>query len=192
MLKRIQYIVPLIIFSLLISCKSFDNKLLEKKEYFDNSVLPMKVVINQASVEKCHNSMFNKISTTEVADILRQNLLFESTPGNIYLSVIVRYNKLQQKLYFSVGVFPLLLMGAPAGNYNFTITLEAAIMKPNGQILKTYTSTATDFEYVCGTGHYAWDDDSEAAALYYTLQLACKDLREQLKNDAETINKLAR
>jgi len=177
----------------MISCKSFDSKILEQKAYFDNSVIPMKVVINRESIDKCHNLLFNKIITKdEVANILRENLLFESSPKNLYLSVIVRNNKLQRKLYFSVGCFPLLMAGVPAGNYNFTITLEAAVMKPNGQILKTYTATANDVEYVCGTAHYLADDAAEATALYNTLKLACKDLREQIKKDADTIDKLTR
>lgn len=192
--KNVLYIIFISsIFSFcLTSCKSFDKTIPEQKSYFDDSVMPMKVIINKASVEECHNPVYNKNTTAaEVARFIRQNLMFKSKPNNLNLSVIMRYNKNESNITLGAMLLPFLLVGGPGAYHSFTITLEAAIMNKNSKILKTYTSTAKGTELAGGWGRLVGDDDAEMTALYEALRLACENLRAQLKNDSENINKLA-
>ncbi len=194
-----RYIIPLLSLFLLISCKSFDNRLFDQKEYLDNSVVPMKIVINQSSIDKSiHFKDFPAyvyITDEEVTRIINQQLIFEQKPGKIYLSVIVRktnidiFSHLYQMLFLMVPV----LLGAPMDTMTFTIKLDAAIIKQDGRILKTYTSTGVATDYNGGTAHYYYTSTDAPKTLYIrALQAACKDLREQLKNDSDTINRIAR
>lgn len=193
MYKRTRFIIPLIIFSVFISCKSFDNKLLEQKGYIDKSVRPMKLVINQPSVEKfCTPNKF--VTSSEVTNTLKQNLIFESARGDIYLSVIIFRSKVKSfsHLYEILALMVPVFFGAVINTVTYTITLEAAVMNHKGDILKTYTSTGSDKEWRGGTGHFTLTGpDGPKTAYIKALLSACNDLREQLKKDKNYINKLA-
>ena len=191
MIKKFPYFM-LVIF-LLLSCKTFDNSMLEQKAYFDRSVPSMKVIVNNASVKECDNSVYNStVTPAVVAKFIKQNLLFESKSKNIYLSIIMRYNKNESCEVLGALLLPFLVFGAPGAYHNTTVTLEAAVMKPDGRIFKTYTATGTHTELAGGTGHYIGDDEAEIFSQCEALRLACSDLREQIKKDADIINKLAR
>lgn len=181
----------ILLFSFLFSCRSFDSKLLEEKGHFNNSLPTMKVIINKHSIEKCHNPMNNCMTADELVFILKQNLQFDSGNSDLYLSIIIRYSKVKTGSPIGFLVLPLILVGVPINSCTYSLIIEGAIMKSNGSVLKTYTATSSDTEFIGGAFHFM-DRDAFKTSYCKALQLACRNLREQMQNDIVNIKKFTR
>ncbi len=180
-----------------ISCKSFDNEIFLRKATFHRDVKPLRIIVNTASLEKCIKNKYSNLEfeTGEYVNVIKNNLTFEGEPGDYHLSVIVRKGETSRSALGMVFNILTLNITAPFGMPYMSITsrveLEAAIMSPAGRILKTYTVTGRDTEYVAAWWGYNPPDDMRTAKLV-ALANACKELRNQMKNDNAEINRLVR
>ncbi|MCU0849613.1 MAG: hypothetical protein MUD12_17165 [Spirochaetes bacterium] len=123
-------------------------------------------------------------------NIIRNNLAFGKDSRNVYLSVVVRNVEWSYNLLWEIaGVAVLVPFGYPAWSETVKIDLEAAVMKPDGRVLKVYRARGVDTEY--GAAYWGYLDAS-IPALRYALIAGCADIRKQIEADRENINKLAR
>ena len=184
------------------SCKSLDPKLLEQTATFDKSVIPMRVVVNTDSIKACfpggweHEMIYccSYNFQQNIQKILRQNLMFKNDSRNIYLSVLVRNVEFKTNpAWYGVAVLVsvgfIMLFGFPYYSFTSTINLEAAVMRSDGKVLKTYTSTVSDKEY---SAMYWGYSAPYKTAFIKSLLAACADIRKQIEADRENINKLIR
>ncbi len=178
---------------LLMECRSFDRTLLLNKASVDRSVKPMKVIVNYNSIAETYgiNRFLENREINDIATVIKNNMSFETEGGTYYLSILIRKieGSFNGALFALTGLtlWTICFLGVPMTRQTVTISLSAAIMSPDGRILKTYDAKGEDKEYAAMYWGY---EDSFAVATYKALPLACKDLREQLKRDAATINKL--
>ena len=125
--------------------------------------------------------------------IIRNNLMFGTDSRNAYMCILVR----NAEWYFnpawmvpgSITVGILYFMGMPYWSLTLTIDIEAAVMKPDGRVLKVYRARGVDREYLAMYWGYA---RPEIPAFMNALIAACADLRKQIEADRENINKLTR
>jgi hypothetical protein len=188
--------VLFLIACLVISCKSFDNGILLRKETFHHDVKPLRVIVNTASIQRCLNPNSDRnYDLSDHVNVIKNNLSYETEPGDYHLSIIVRKAEFGRGMLGMIFNVFTLSITAPFGMPYFSATckveLEAAIMSPAGRVLKTYTAKGQDTEYVAAWWGYNPPDDTKTARLL-ALTNACKELRTQMKNDASTINRLVR
>ncbi|MCU0849614.1 MAG: hypothetical protein MUD12_17170 [Spirochaetes bacterium] len=125
--------------------------------------------------------------------IIRNNLMFDRDSRNAYLSVLVRnvewrMNKAWVILNSVTVVIPV-LMGIPLASFTLTIDMEAAVMKPDGRVLKVYRARGVDTEYQA----LYWGFSYPTIQGYMNALIAgCADIRKQIEADRENLNKLAR
>ena len=125
--------------------------------------------------------------------IIRNNLMFDRDAKNAYLSVLVRNVEWSQNGVWmvpgSITVGILYFMGLPAMSFTLTIDMEAAVMKPDGRVLKVYRARGVGKEYAAFYWGYAYPD---IPAYRNALIVGCADLRKQIEADKENLNKLIR
>jgi len=200
--KPISVLLAFAIAVIPLSCKSLDPKLLEQTATFDKGVTPMRVVINTDSIKACfpggweHEMIYccSYNFQQNIQKILRQNLMFKNDSRNIYLSVLVRNVEFKTNpAWYGVAVLVsvgfIMLFGFPYYSFTSTINLEAAVMRSDGKVLKTYTSTVSDKEY---SAMYWGYSAPYKTAFIKSLIAGCADLRKQIEADRENINKLIR
>ena len=131
----------------------------------------------------------------KIINLIRQNLMFDRDTKAVYLGVLVR--KIEWARYAGWIVFgPMTagffyFFGGPALTYAITVEMEAALMRPDGRILKTYSVKSKNREHMAFYwGYY----ESEVLLPLYVNGLinACADIRKQIEADRENINKLIR
>lgn len=201
------------ILSSLFSCKSLDNRLLLNKENFDKDVKPMRVIVNYESLTTCFpfdwagNKSEYYINNKEHIDkeyfdsieqymnVIKNNLTFEAESSDYYLSIILRNANWSLNVgYLAPSMLTLFifnLFGGPMRSFTYTIELEAAIMNPDGKVIKTYKARGIDTEYSALYYGYNTPDDENTAAIKAFIK-ACKEIRVQLKKDVIGINKLVK
>ncbi|MCU0849612.1 MAG: hypothetical protein MUD12_17160 [Spirochaetes bacterium] len=75
------------------------------------------------------------------------------------------------------------------GSITPAIDIEAAVMKPDGRVLKVYRARGVDTEYYAMYwGYYR----AFIPAYMNALIAGCADLRKQIEADRENLNKLIR
>lgn len=189
--------VLLVLAFCLCSCKSFDNGIYLRKASFHSDVKPMRVIVNTASIEKCLKNQFSQLpfNTGDYVGVIKNNLTWEAEPGDYYLSIIVRKaetNRGVLGMIFHICTLNITaILGVPYVSATSDIELEAAIMSPAGRVLKTYTARGRDTEYMAAWWGYNPPDDMNTAKLE-ALTNACGEIRDQMKSDIVTINRLAR
>jgi len=193
--KRVVALVLIIpITALFIECRSFDRTLLLNKASVDRSVKPMKVIVNYDSIAETLDAspfFLDNEKIKAIATTIKNNMSFEAEGGKYHLSIIIRKAQGFENLAW---VFPtsltlgfIILLGWPALSYTEIIVLSAAIMGPDGRVIKTFDAKGLDTEYAAAYWGYS---DIYTTATYKALTLACKDLREQLKQDADNLKRL--
>ena len=126
-------------------------------------------------------------------NILKQNLMFDRDSRTVYLSVLVR--KIEWGMNgtwgviggLTLGVF--VLFGWPGRSDTADIEMEAAVMRPDGRVLKTYTAKVSDTEY--SALYYGYQEPIQPAYVI-ALIAGCADLRKQIEADKENLNKIIR
>ncbi|MCU0849615.1 MAG: hypothetical protein MUD12_17175 [Spirochaetes bacterium] len=125
--------------------------------------------------------------------IIRNNLMFDRDSRNAYLSVLVRNVEWSTNPGWmvpgSITVGILYFMGMPGVSITLTIDLEAAVMKPDGRVLKVYRAKGVDTEYLAFYWGYAKPD---IPAFMNALIAGCADLRKKIEDDKDNLNKLIR
>ncbi len=180
---------------LLIECRSIDSNILLHKETVDRSIKPMKVIVNYDSIAETIGASPNLWSDNrgikDIATVIKNHMSFDTEGGNYYLSIMIRKGESNSNPAYAIitglTVFSISFLGWPLISDTVTIVLSAAIMNPDGRIIKTYEAKGKDTEYAAMYWGYG---NPSYVATYKALTLACKDLREQLKQDSVNINKL--
>ena len=125
--------------------------------------------------------------------IIRNNLMFDRDSRTVYLSVLVRKVEWEKNgLWIPLGPITAGLFyffGGPSFSLTMTIDMEAAVMRPDGRVLKTYTAKVSNTEY---RALYWGYDNPEKPSYVKALISACADIRKQIENDKENINKMIR
>ncbi|MCU0849608.1 MAG: hypothetical protein MUD12_17140 [Spirochaetes bacterium] len=190
-----------------ISCRSIDPTLTTKTASFDQSVTPMRVVINTDSIKSCfpggwRDDYERRMEMRKWGDgyrrdmpgvkgysykccsfsdqesavrIIRNNLMFDRDSRNAWMAPGT----------ITAGI--LYFMGMPAASDTLTIDLEAAVMKPDGRVLKVYRAKGIDTEYLAFYWGYA---NPDIPAYMNALIAGCADLRKQIEADRENLNKI--
>lgn len=172
------------------ACKSFDESLLTRQSYIDKSVPSLRLIVNSKSIETCFPG--DTEAQKEINAIIKNNFMSEGTPNSAYLSIIIRKVKLDKTHAWwltGASLGTLNILGVPADSTTYRITIEAAILQSNGKILKTYSASAKDTEYQAFGWGYS-QPDSRKLAYVQSIYLACGEIKNQLKNDAENINSI--
>jgi hypothetical protein len=130
-----------------------------------------------------------------IINILKHNMMFDRDSRNAYLSVLVRnaewYVNPGWMVPGSITAGILYFMGMPGASVTVTIDLEAAVMKPDGRVLKVYRTKGVDTEYFAFYWGYG-DPDVFLQAHRNVLISACADIRKQIENDKENLKKITR
>jgi len=122
--------------------------------------------------------------------IIRNNLAFGGNAGNVCLSVVVRNAEWSYNLLWEIaGVAVLVPFGYPAWSETVKIDMEAAVMKPDGRVLRLYRAQGVDTEY--GAMYWGYLDAS-IPALRYALIDGCAKIRKQIDDDKENLKKIIR
>lgn len=192
--KLIVFTLLITLTSLFVECKSFDDKILTHKETVDRSIKPMKVIVNYDSIAETLDAspfFLDNEGIKAFATTIKNNMSFDIEGGNYYLSIIIRkaqgFENLAWVFPVSLTLGLIVLLGWPALSYTEIVVLSAAIMSPDGRTIKTYDAKGQDTEYAAAYWGYS---DIYRTASFKALTLACKDLREQLKQDADNIKRL--
>jgi hypothetical protein len=191
-----KYFIPVVslLVSLLFSCRSFDDRLLINKESIDKDIKPMKVIVNYESIQTCLNPVYIiELNEKQIIAVIKNNLRFEKDAHNHYLSILVKNVEHRESFAGSIvgGLTGLssIILGVPMLYESLTVHLSAAIMSADGKILKTYEAEGADSEYAAlWWGYFRPGKTAGARAITN----ACRDLRIQLKNDAQNINMLVK
>jgi len=124
--------------------------------------------------------------------IIRNNLAFGRNAGNVYLSVVVRNVEWYKNYGWManwIALNILCFMGIPYSSSTLTVELEAAVMKPDGRVLRLYRVRGIDTEYCAMYWGYR---DPTVPALRYALIDGCAKIRRQMEDDKENLNKIIR
>lgn len=156
----------------------------------------MKVIVNYDSIAETLGAittmgLLGNREIKDIATVIKNHLSFDTEGGKYYISIIIRKCESNPNPAYAIitglTVFSISFLGWPLTSDTITIVLSAAIMSPDGRVIKTYDAKGKDTKYIAMYWGY---DNASIVAMYKALNLACKDLREQLKQDAATINRL--
>jgi len=130
-----------------------------------------------------------------IVNLIRHNLSFERDTKNVYLSVLVRKVEWKRNgLWIFLGPITagfFYFFGGPSLSYTITIDMEAAVMKSDGRVLKTYSARGVDSEYKAF--YWGYYETEMLIPLYVNGMInTCADLRKQIEADKDNLNRLVR
>ncbi len=195
---RNNYLLSILfVASMLVSCKSVDYTIIEKKTILDKRVKPMHVNVDSKSIANFF-SVDNYFADDERSDIentIKNNFTFMSDSNDTFLNIQVKNldADANYKWYIpaacTAGIINI--VGVPVVSQTWKVELTAQVTAASGKVIKTYSSAGEKTEYSALFWGYSpkkagsltsWSE-LRAATYLNAVVKACDNLRNQIEID---------